>query len=385
MKWKDLRLIPISAAFFYWAAGCGTPPADENISIPQEQKKTFGEKKSFALGESLDISGEDVGAITVLSRVGIHCGLKRSHEYSCQLNVENDEEREGILELHQGHLSFKQPGDFLVKVIRRDRSEKIFWLRVDDRRQRVLQESFDFRLVNQHDSFYPMLSHFELRALFDGDVPTSVPGTSPEIEVKWSVEGGRYHILDEELPVISVLRPFQKSVLFRERQRYEVRASVFVEGQKRFEKKTIVDFRNQFWPSDAVRVRLSVERAAAAVGQWVAMRGEADTNIRDLHYVWDVRKMDQTHCPEAALAYEETQRLNVSMARLKVCESDYEEQMYLDQDYLLDQQRSDHTVIRFKNPGQYKIILKVHNGNGDELGQSNRKLTVGSERLSSAR
>ncbi|HBQ21581.1 MAG: hypothetical protein A2Z91_02400 [Deltaproteobacteria bacterium GWA2_38_16] len=217
------------------------------------------------------------------------------------------------------------------------------------------EEEENISLASYKDSFYNTLYHVALKS-----------DLSSDIEVTWEVSGGRYYILDEEVPELQNKRPTQRTILFLQKNKYEVLAAVILNGEKQILKKTDIDLTRLEEPSYDIRADFGVDKLAFQVGEKVELMGEVEKNQHTfneneiLKYQWEIKKIKPVYCPSG-------------FDSVDICNKSYEEVAISGEDYHLEKETSIHPSIVFNKEGQYVIYFWVLDEAGNFLAKFSKK------------
>ena len=203
-------------------------------------------------------------------------------------------------------------------------------------------DAVEFKLVRLHDSQFQSIAHLELRS----DQPLTV---FPE-KVEWEVTGGRYHILETELPAISYFQPFQRTVLFKEKVPYHVVVKLLVKGVW---KEVSQEVELMGLEGDSFKPVLDLDKLEARLGEKIKLWGEVSNPEEISHVEWEVRRLSKSHCLKAALSLEDSSSIPVRMALERVCGVDMEETLSIGEAYDLISSQFRQGVVQFKTPGKF--------------------------------
>ncbi|MBI3018817.1 MAG: hypothetical protein HYY61_02885 [Deltaproteobacteria bacterium] len=220
------------------------------------------------------------------------------------------------------------------------------------------------RLSLYKDSVYSTLYHADLK--------TSLSATASSLQ--WEVQGGRYHIYEEELSFFKKLRPLQRTILFLEKTKYDVFVTLTRGGQTQETNHIELDF-SGLSPS-SVKTELELDKLSPLPGEAVQLK----VNNRSLegfdHGVWEVKRLKKVSCPslEDVLAdVIQSELMTIS----ELCDRFYEEPLEEGKDYLLEKgQASNEVHVTFKTLGSYTISFWGYDRQGQLLSKSFRRIIL---------
>lgn len=275
-------------------------------------------------------------------------------------------------------LRFYRPGDYLVEFIRADKTKEIQRIKIV--RQTALNGNDpmlalfkDFRLYAFQDSFYKTIYHLELRFVPTTGPPPLKGDVGTMFDISWKIEGGRYHILDDELPYFSKIRIFQKSIILKEFKTYDITAYLNLADGRTFEKKVTIELQPEFEKdslalSGQSGLQFNTHRPVHfAVQKELPIAGE---------YAWTVKAVRQIGCPEQGLEFENVENPATKGVLHYLCDNGYEEELTQDKDFLFSRQGLREVEILFKKPGEYEVDWVGFDAGGRAYSRSSKKLML---------
>ncbi len=224
------------------------------------------------------------------------------------------------------------------------------------------QESL--RLVLYKDSVYNTLYHAALESSL----------LAVDTSIHWEVQGGRYHIYEEELSFFKELRPFQRTILFLEKTKYDVFVTLTREGQVQETNHIELDFSG--FSSPSLKAELEMDKLSPLPGEAIQLKVQGLSLEAFHHEIWEVKRLQKVTCPSLEDVLADVIQSELSTIS-EICDRSYEEPLEEGKDYLLEKGRASNEVhVTFKTSGQYTISFWGYDRQGQLLSKSSRKIIL---------
>lgn len=366
------------------------PSSSSAPSVDKDEKEELLEEDEYyAQGETINATLHGIASLEELGQIFTECRKEKRDEYRCETVFEQKtKEMKSAVILSNGEIHFKGKGQYLVNLKRIDGKENIVILSIGESKKNddivFLKELFSkAKLDRYRDSLYATLSHLELKPVLENYADESLNLLLyPTVKINWNVQGGRYHFLDEGLNYFSKLSRLQKSIIFREKKKYEVSVDVLFTDGKKITKALEIDLSKGPFQEMFPTAYLTVDRAQININEPVKIVVDTQ-NLQD-QQLWQVRKISYPHCPKEIyqLEFERDSRAKLDLDKL--CHAVYEEELVKGIDYDSNEQRDGATFI-FKTPGKYELSLLSVLANGELMNAASKRLTVGGTLISQRR
>jgi len=335
----------------------------------------FGQDQLFyETGESIDLKERGFVAAHVKAR--IEWGTVSGNDEEIIYRPRKKKVLFRDVELKDQKMRFHRAGDYLVEFIRENQTKDIQRIKiVRQTAHDPLSTLFkDIHLYAFRDSFYKTIYHLELRF-----TPPLKRDLGSLFHVLWQIDGGRYHVLDEELPYFSKIRIFQKSIVLKEFKTYEITASLSLNDGQTFEKRVTIDLQPEFQQSPLL---LPDQRGLQfGVNQPIHLTVPEEMPIAALdQYAWVVKAVRRLDCPQEWLEFENAKDPAVRGVLHYICDNGYEEELAKNRDFMLPTQKMSEAEIFFKKPGEYEVDLVLFDAGGKAYSRSSKRLILYDEK-----
>lgn len=227
------------------------------------------------------------------------------------------------------------------------------------------------QLALYKDSFYNTLYHADL---------TQPSLKKAAISIQWEVQGGRYHIYEEEMPLFKTLRPFQRTILFLEKNKYTVFVTLIRHGYEQETNHIDIDL-SKVMSQTPLKSEIEIDKLSALPGEAIKLHAKVE-NSGSFHYQWEAKKLQKVKCPSLEDVLPEVIQSELTTIH-EICDRSYEETMGEGKDYLLEAgQTADNIEVIFKAPGKYAVYCSEYDDQGEILSKSSRKIILDSHLVS---
>ena len=225
------------------------------------------------------------------------------------------------------------------------------------------------RLNLYKDSVYGTLYHADL-----GDLLLAA-----DTSIHWEVQGGRYHIYEEELSFFKELRPLQRTILFLEKTKYDIFVTLNREGENQETNHIELDFSG--FSQSSLKTELEVDKLSPLPGEVMKIHAKIDS-LEHFTSRWEIKRLQKVKCPSLEDILPEAMQNELATIS-EVCDRSYEEVLVEGKDYLLEQNVSGvEGEITFKYPGTYAIYFYGYDDHDQLLSKSFRKIVLEGVKLS---
>lgn len=343
---------------------CGRGPGRQVSSQSLEEASPIqefdDEDQLYSEQDSLDLSDYEFQSVELIMGLKTACDSDDEKEVFC--HVLSQEAKDAIQILDQKIL-FNTKGEYLFRAKKKDSTEQIFMAPVFSKEETKTPVEGYLHLYK--DTFYNMMYH--ARLTFNQDPQSSM--------VSWKITGGRYHIYDNEYDFFKRVRPFEKSILFLEKKKYEIKAIVTT-GMHQNEKIVSQLDLSEVPQFRSVAASLQTDQMEPRVLETVNLSvAWEEQPIGTVSFSWEAKRIGEVSCPEI-LGVE-------SKARELLCEKFFEIPLVEGEDYEMEgDQNTDHLVLRFKKNGQYMVNVRIQNDETHEVTKFSRHFKLSPVMLS---
>lgn len=220
------------------------------------------------------------------------------------------------------------------------------------------------RLNLYKDSVYGTLYHADL-----GDLLLAA-----DTSIHWEVQGGRYHIYEEELSFFKELRPLQRTILFLEKTKYDIFVTLNREGENQETNHIELDF-SGLSPS-SVKTELELDKLSPLPGEVVQLKVNGSSLKEINREIWEVKRIQKVSCPSLEDVLESAIQNELSTIS-EICDRSYEEPIEEGKEYLLEKGHASNEVhVTFKTLGSYIISVWGYDAQGRLLSKSSRRIIL---------
>ncbi|MBI3016704.1 MAG: hypothetical protein HYY62_01710 [Deltaproteobacteria bacterium] len=225
------------------------------------------------------------------------------------------------------------------------------------------------RLSLYKDSVYSTLYHADLGELL----------LAADTSIHWEVQGGRYHMYEEELSFFKELRPMQRTILFLEKTKYDIFVTFNRGGQGQETNHIELDFSGISQAS--LKTELEIDKLSPLPGEVMKIHAKIDS-LEHFTSRWEIKRLQKVKCHSLEDILPEAMQNELATIS-EVCDRSYEEVLVEGKDYLLEQKASSvEGEIIFKHPGTYAIYFYGYDTQGQLLSKSFRKIVLEGVKIS---
>ena len=207
--------------------------------------------------------------------------------------------------------------------------------------------------------------------LYHADLKTSL---SANVSLQWEVQGGRYHIYEEELSFFKRLRPLQRTLLFLEKTKYDIFVTLHHKGQVYETNHIELDF-SGLSPS-SVKTELELDKLSPLPGEVVQLKVNGSSLKEINREIWEVKRIQKVSCPSLEDVLESAIQNELSTIS-EICDRSYEEPIEEGKEYLLEKGHASNEVhVTFKTLGSYIISVWGYDAQGRLLSKSSRRIIL---------
>lgn len=196
------------------------------------------------------------------------------------------------------------------------------------------------------DGFYNMIYHVEL-------IPESNIA-----QIQWNVLGGRYHMYEDELEELKAERPFQRTILFLEKNLYTVQAKVFMHNSTPPSLRSIQMDTRDILLSNKIKMDLEMDKLEPLIMEEIHFKPLL-SEIRHMKFHWEVKKLRKVSC---------------SMNHF-ICHHMYEEESIEGKDYIFKMD-SQSVRVQFKNPGRYLVRVNLLDEQNQPISKVTKRIKI---------